>query len=143
MLTGSPVEATSSAMLLLISQSEHDSFSMLMWHITQTGNNSQVLALKRATQQQYILCELIFVTSFVLRICLNIQIHLYPFMVCVADLASLYPSRINSHSVFFMMSLSPDVTVHVAQGRHELKRLGELHNLLKRRCIIITSSNNT
>lgn len=29
MLTGSPVDATSSAMLLLISQSEHDSFSML------------------------------------------------------------------------------------------------------------------
>lgn len=32
MLTGSPVEATSSAMLLLMSQSEHDSFSMLMWN---------------------------------------------------------------------------------------------------------------
>lgn len=30
MLTGRPVEATSSAMLLLISQSEHDSFSMLV-----------------------------------------------------------------------------------------------------------------
>lgn len=27
---------------------------------------------------------------------------------------------------------SPDVTVHVAQGRHEFKRLGELHNLQKK-----------
>ena len=39
------MEATSSAMLLLISQSEHDSFSMLMQPITQTGNNSQLQAI--------------------------------------------------------------------------------------------------
>ena len=43
------------------------------------------------------------------------------------------PPRINHHSVslsiFFVTSLSPDVMVHVAQRRHELKGLGELHDL--------------
>lgn len=77
MLTGSPVEATSSAMLLLISQSEHDSFSMLM------ETNGLFNSQRNNSKHQMAACGTSVVT------CANTPLDNYTFSVCLYCLSCL------------------------------------------------------